>query len=82
MKRIALLIVLGCGIASLAGCDEVKRRVTEGARGEVQRNIDRAEQKARDKAREGADAAVDKAAGDDAASVEKRNKLKGGDDDK
>lgn len=82
MKRIAMIVVLGCGVATLAGCDEVKRRVSEGARGEVQRNIDRAEQKIRDKGREETDKAIDKASGDDAASVEKRNKLKGGDEDK
>jgi hypothetical protein len=82
MKRMALFIVLGCAVASVAGCDEVKRRAGEAARGEAQRAADNVDRKARDAARNAADSAIDKgASGDDAAAADKRKKLKGGDEE-
>ncbi|HKD38631.1 MAG TPA: hypothetical protein VKB78_17585 [Pirellulales bacterium] len=81
MKRLSTILLLGCGLACLAGCDEVKRRATEGIRGEAQNAADSIERKAREKAHDSADSAINKASGDDAAAADKRNKLKGKDDD-
>jgi hypothetical protein len=82
VKRIAMFLVLGCAVACLAGCDEVKRRAGEAARGELQHAADKAEQTGRDTIREGGDKVIDKSAnGDDAAAADKRKKLKGGDDE-
>ena len=82
MKRLSTFLLVACGLACLAGCDEVKRRASEGIRGEAQNAADSLERKARDKAREGADSAINKAASDDdAAAADKRNKLKGKDED-
>ncbi len=81
MKRLSTFLLVACGLACLAGCDEVKRRATEGIRGEAQNAADSVDRKLRDKAREGADSAINKAASDDDAAADKRNKLKGKDDD-
>ena len=81
MKRIAMFLVLGCAVACIAGCDEVKRRAGEAARGEIQGAADKLDHKARDAARNAADSSIDKATGDDAAAADKRKKLKGGDEE-
>src|SRR5207302_8676086 len=77
MKRIAQLIVLGCALSSVTGCDEVKRRAGEAARGEAQGDADKLHRKARESVRNAAHASPDKAtASDDDASADKRKKLK------
>jgi hypothetical protein len=82
MKRIAQLIVLGCALACITGCDEVKRRAGEAARGEAQGAADKLDRKARESVRNAADSSLDKATGsDEAASADKRKKLKGGDEE-
>ena len=82
MKRIAMFLLLGCAVACIAGCDEVKRRASDAAHGELQGAADKVDRRLRDSARNAADSSIDKATnGDDAATADKRKKLKGGDED-
>ena len=81
MKRIALFVVLGCAVACLAGCDEVKRRAGKLPMAKSRAPPTSSITKARDAARNAADSSIDKATGDDAAAADKRKKLKGGDED-
>ncbi len=83
MKRIAFVCIIGGALLASSGCEEVKRKATEAARGEGEKAIDRGIEATRKKAADGADAAVDKASGEDnSPEAKKRDKLKGhGDDD-
>jgi hypothetical protein len=82
MKRMALFIMFGCAVTCIGGCDEVKRRASDAAHGELQGAADKLDRKARDAARNAADSSIDKATnGDEAANADKRKKLKGGDEE-
>ncbi len=81
MKRAGLCVGVLSGMLLFTGCDEVKRRATESARGIGTHAADQAEEKLRKKGNDAAESAVKTGEEDpDSPEAKKRNKLKGDDD--
>ncbi|HEV3417960.1 MAG TPA: hypothetical protein VG056_14130 [Pirellulales bacterium] len=81
MKRIALFIVLACGLMSAIGCSEVKRKAEEAARATEERAMGKGEEAAREAGNKVVDSAAAGSSEKDAADAKNRDKLKGKDDD-